>query len=190
MISAPPRASRTLKINAAPQIAALRERVGRGVAPVSSTLRTRHLVVPSPPHPNPLPRGGRVPEVPSSQRVIANSTVLTLSLFEDRWDDASMWHVAIPRRSSPTPSPSAPPNRTSSRLSRPTRSFRDGGVFGTPSRSFLGVLAGPSAPARPHGCPFFVRKCSTPGRKWRTIEAPTGFTPQEQHSMPLNPKWA
>src|SRR5208337_3105104 len=33
----------------------LRERVGRRVAPVSSTLRTRRLVVPSPPLPNPLP---------------------------------------------------------------------------------------------------------------------------------------
>jgi len=56
----------------------LRERVGRGVAPVSSTLRTRRLVVPSPPHPNPLPRGEREPKVPSYQRVIANSTVLAL----------------------------------------------------------------------------------------------------------------
>src|SRR5271169_710663 len=35
----------------------LRERVGRGVAPVSLTLRTRRLVAPSPPHPSPLPRG-------------------------------------------------------------------------------------------------------------------------------------
>ena len=54
----------------------LRERVGRGVAPVGSTLRTRRLVVPSPPHPNPLPQGERKPEVASAKRVIANSTVL------------------------------------------------------------------------------------------------------------------
>src|SRR5208337_3447394 len=54
----------------------LRERVGRGVAPVSSTLRTRRLVVPSPPHPDPLPRGEREPEVLSTKGVIANSTVL------------------------------------------------------------------------------------------------------------------
>ncbi len=32
----------------------------------------------SPPHPNPLPRGEREPEVPSYQRVIANSTGLAL----------------------------------------------------------------------------------------------------------------
>src|SRR5208337_4240210 len=56
----------------------LRERVGRGVAPVSSTLRTRRLVVPSPPHPDPLPRGEREPEVLSTKGVIANSTVLSL----------------------------------------------------------------------------------------------------------------
>src|SRR5208337_2308384 len=56
----------------------LRERVGRGVAPVSSTLRTRRLVVPSPPHPDPLPRGEREPEVLSTKGVIANSTVLPL----------------------------------------------------------------------------------------------------------------
>src|SRR5271157_5518706 len=54
----------------------LRERVGRGVARVSSTLRTRRLVVPSPPpHPNPLPQGEREPEVAPAKRVIANSTV-------------------------------------------------------------------------------------------------------------------
>src|SRR5271157_1337227 len=58
----------------------LRERVGRVVAPVSSTLRTRRLVVPSPPHPNPLPRGEREPEVPSAKGVIANSTVLGLGV--------------------------------------------------------------------------------------------------------------
>src|SRR5271157_5690870 len=52
---------------------------GRGVAPVSSTLRTRRLVVPSPPHPSPLPRGEREPEVPSTKGVIANSTVLLLN---------------------------------------------------------------------------------------------------------------
>src|SRR5208337_811873 len=57
----------------------LRERVRRGVAPASSTLRTRRLVVSSPPHPNPLPRGEREPEVPSTKGVIANSTVLPLS---------------------------------------------------------------------------------------------------------------
>src|SRR5271157_214665 len=50
----------------------LRERVGRRVAPVSSTLRTRRLVVPSPPLPNPLPRGEREPEVPSTKGVIAS----------------------------------------------------------------------------------------------------------------------
>ncbi len=54
----------------------LRERVGRGVAPVSSTLRTRRLVVPGPPHPDPLPQGEREPEVPSAKRVIANPSVL------------------------------------------------------------------------------------------------------------------
>src|SRR5271157_342417 len=54
----------------------LRERVGRGVAPGSSTLRTRRLVVPSPPHPNPLPQGEREPEVPSTKDVIAGSTEL------------------------------------------------------------------------------------------------------------------
>jgi hypothetical protein len=53
---------------------------GRGVAPVNSTLRTRRLVVPSPPHPNPLPRGEREPEVPSDKGVIADSTVLRLRL--------------------------------------------------------------------------------------------------------------
>src|SRR5271157_2988067 len=58
----------------------LRERVGRGVAPVSRTLRTRQLVMPSSPHPNPLPRGEREPEVPSAKGVIANSTVLTLAV--------------------------------------------------------------------------------------------------------------
>jgi len=57
----------------------LRERVGRGVAPVSSTLRTTRLVVLSPPHPNPLPRGEREPEIPSAKGVIANSTVLRLA---------------------------------------------------------------------------------------------------------------
>src|SRR5271166_6020366 len=41
-----------------------------------STLWTRRLVVPSPPHPNPLPRWGREPEVPSTKGAIANSTVL------------------------------------------------------------------------------------------------------------------
>src|SRR5271157_6369156 len=51
---------------------------GEGVAPVSSTLRTRRLVVPSPPHPNPLPQGEREPEVPSAKGVIANSPVLVL----------------------------------------------------------------------------------------------------------------
>src|SRR5271157_2362643 len=56
----------------------LRERVGRGVAAVSSTLRRRRLVVPSPPHPNPLPQGEREPEVPSAKGVIATSTVLAL----------------------------------------------------------------------------------------------------------------
>ena len=45
----------------------LRERVGRGVAPVSSTLQTRRLVVPSPPHPNPLPRRERVARSPFGQ---------------------------------------------------------------------------------------------------------------------------
>ena len=35
--------------------------------------------MPSPPHPNPLPRGEREPEVPSTKGVIANSTVLGLS---------------------------------------------------------------------------------------------------------------
>src|SRR5208337_1878708 len=64
----------------------LRERVGRGVAPVSSTLRPRRLVVPSPPHPNPLPRGERQPKVPSAKGVIANSTVLALSLRVGRAD--------------------------------------------------------------------------------------------------------
>src|SRR5271157_3193446 len=54
----------------------LRERAGRGVASASSTLRTRRLVVLSPPLPNPLPRGEREPEVPSAKGVIANSTVL------------------------------------------------------------------------------------------------------------------
>src|SRR5271157_4292875 len=54
------------------------ERVGRGVALVSRTLRTRQLVMPSPPHPNPLPRGEREPEVPSDKGVISNSTVLGL----------------------------------------------------------------------------------------------------------------
>jgi len=54
----------------------LRERVGRGVAPVSSTLRTRRLVVPRPPHPNPLPQGEREPEAPSTKGVIAGSTGL------------------------------------------------------------------------------------------------------------------
>src|SRR5271157_3899468 len=49
----------------------LRERVGRGVAPVSSTLRTRRLVVP-----NPLPQGEREPDIPSAKCVIADSTVL------------------------------------------------------------------------------------------------------------------
>src|SRR5208282_415073 len=63
----------------------LRERVGRGVAPVSSTLRTRRLVVPSPPHPNPLPRGEREPEVPSAKGVIANSTVLALGSVIRAW---------------------------------------------------------------------------------------------------------
>src|SRR5208337_1729978 len=62
----------------------LRERVGRGVAPVSRTLRTRQLVMPSPPHPNPLPRGEREPEVPSDKGVIASSTVLPLSGRADR----------------------------------------------------------------------------------------------------------
>src|SRR5271157_4339018 len=57
----------------------LRERVGRGVAPASSTLRTRRLAVPSPPHPNPLPQGERETEVPSTKGVIANSTVLGLA---------------------------------------------------------------------------------------------------------------
>ncbi len=33
-----------------------------------------------PPHPNPLPRGEREPEVPSAKGVIANSTVLGLTL--------------------------------------------------------------------------------------------------------------
>src|SRR5271157_910526 len=61
----------------------LQERVGRGVAPVSSTLRTRRLVVPSPPHPNPLPRGEREPEVPAAKSVFANSTVLRLG--PSRW---------------------------------------------------------------------------------------------------------
>src|SRR5271157_6554456 len=56
----------------------LRERVGRGVAPVSSTLRTRRLVVPSPPSPNPLPQGERESEVPSNKGVTAISTVLWL----------------------------------------------------------------------------------------------------------------
>jgi len=46
---------------------------GRGVAPFSSTLPTRRLAVPSPPHPNPLPQGEREPEVASAKRVIANS---------------------------------------------------------------------------------------------------------------------
>ncbi len=45
---------------------------------IHSTLRTRRLVAPSPPHPSPLPRGEREPEVPSAQRVIADSTVLKL----------------------------------------------------------------------------------------------------------------
>src|SRR5271166_6660239 len=58
----------------------LRERGGRVVAPVSSALRIRRLAVPSPPHPNPLPRGEREPEVPSAMSVIANSTVLALAL--------------------------------------------------------------------------------------------------------------
>jgi|GEM_PF-5079551 len=49
---------------------------GRGVAPVSSTLRTRRFVVPSPPLPNPLPQGEREPEVPSTKGVIAGSTGL------------------------------------------------------------------------------------------------------------------
>ena len=53
---------------------------GRGVAPVSPTLRRRRLVVPSPPHPNPLPRGEREPEAPSAQWLTANSTVLALGL--------------------------------------------------------------------------------------------------------------
>src|SRR5208283_4858877 len=57
----------------------LRERVGRGVAPVSSTLRTRRFVVPSPPLPNPLPQGEREPEIPSTKGVIAISTVLGLA---------------------------------------------------------------------------------------------------------------
>src|SRR5271157_5400348 len=57
----------------------LRERVGRGVAPASSTLRTRRLLVPSPPHPNPLPQGEREPEIPSTKGVIAISTVLGLT---------------------------------------------------------------------------------------------------------------
>ena len=43
-----------------------------------STLWTRRLVVPSPPHPNPLPRWEREPEVPSTKGAIANSTVLGL----------------------------------------------------------------------------------------------------------------
>src|SRR5208337_4579009 len=51
----------------------LRERVGRGVATVHSTLRTRRSVVPSPPHPNPLPRGEREPEVPSAKCVMAQA---------------------------------------------------------------------------------------------------------------------
>src|SRR5271157_1670201 len=65
----------------------LRERVGRGVAPVSSTLRTRRLVVPSPPHPNPLPRGEREPEAASTKGVIANSTVLGLAneCWREEW---------------------------------------------------------------------------------------------------------
>jgi hypothetical protein len=63
--------------------AGLRERVGRGVAPVSSTLRIRRLVVPSPPHPNPLQRGEREPEVPAAKSVITNSTVLLLTLCRD-----------------------------------------------------------------------------------------------------------
>ena len=54
----------------------LRERVGRGAVPASSTLRTRRLVVPRPP----LPQGEREPEVPSAKGVIANSTVLGLGL--------------------------------------------------------------------------------------------------------------
>ena len=64
----------------------LQERVGRGVAPVSSTLRTRRLVVPSPPTPNPLPRGEREPEVPAAKSVFANSTVLRLKAEDSRFD--------------------------------------------------------------------------------------------------------
>ncbi len=35
--------------------------------------------MPSPPHPNPLPRGEREPKVPAAKSVIANSTVLALA---------------------------------------------------------------------------------------------------------------
>src|SRR5271157_688761 len=64
----------------------LRERVGRGVARVSSTLPTRRLVVPSPPHPNPLPQGEREPEVAPAKRIIANSTVSGQNLVGSHGD--------------------------------------------------------------------------------------------------------
>src|SRR5271157_3390785 len=89
----------------------LQERVGRGVAPVSSTLRTRRLVVPSPPTPNPLPRGEREPEVPAAKSVFANSTVLPFEgpalRFRSRWLEG----LAVRKRGGLEPRHTPPPSR-------------------------------------------------------------------------------
>ena len=120
----------------------LRERVGRGVAPVSSTLRTRRLVVPSPPHPNPLPRGEREPEVPSTKGVIATSTVLALAPCPSRCHRPGRRHSTLKTGRTPQPTschrgprPFVPRPNTGSRVQRASgpvwgqKNFVGGGLF-------------------------------------------------------------